>query len=157
MSLNNGLRLRNDLDDHMRECVENIKYLSSEISQKKSEINSAEETLKDLQSADLSTPELERSFSSAIQKSLNEEAELEKKRQTIMEAATQELNEAKEEYDKAADKVKVSAGSQGKELLTAIRERIVAIGEWEKELRDAFNDNDDTPPFSPEKHLIFRR
>ena len=158
MGLGNGLGPHDNLDDRMREYVENIRFLSGEVAEKNSEIRSTEETLNDLQAEGLSTPELEQSFSSAIQKTLNEKAELEKKRETIMSAATQELNEAKEEYGKNEDKIKVSSGSQGAEILKAIRERVIAIGEWEKELRDAFDDNDDPPPPpGPVKRLVLRR
>lgn len=158
MGLGNGLGPHDNLDDRMREYVENIRFLSGEVAEKNSEIRSTEETLNDLQAEGLSTPELEQSFSSAIQKTLNEKAELEKKRETIMSAATQELNEAKEEYGKNEDKIKVSSGSQGAEILKAIRERVIAIGEWEKELRDVFDDNDDPPPPpGPVKRLVLRR
>ena len=145
----------NELDDRMNEFVDSIRYLTSEISEKNSEIRSSQETLNELREQNLVTPELEQTFSRAEQKYLDEKAELEKKRETIMDTATRELNDAKKEYNKAIDNVNRTGGSQDAEMLSSIRERVVEIGNWEKELQDALNDGDDDHPTI--KRLIHRR
>ena len=155
MALNNGLGVRDDLDSRMREYVENIRFLSGEISGKNSEIQSTQETLDELRSEGLITSELEETFSRAIQKSLDEKTQLEEKRETIKETATQELNAAKEKYSKAADGISTSGGSQAAEVLSSIRERVTEIGEWEKELQDAVDDDNDNLPAT--KRLVLRR
>ena len=153
MALGNGLHLHEDLDSRMQEYVENIRYLTSEISEKNKEISSADETLNDLRSDGLATSELEESFSRATQNYLKERAELEQKRETILETATSELNEAKEKYNQAVQKIDTSVASQAKEVLSSIRERVTELGEWEQELQDAMDDQ--TP--SPTKRLTLRR
>ena len=62
MALRDGLNVRDDLDSRMREYVENIRFLTGEISGKNSEIKSTQETLNDLKSEGLVTPELEETF-----------------------------------------------------------------------------------------------
>ena len=156
MALGNGLSVRDDLDSRMREYVENVKFLTGEISGKNSEIQSTQETLDELRSEGLVTSELEESFSRAIQKTLDERTELEEKREAIKETATQELDEAKEKYDKAVDGISTAGGNQAAEVLSSIRERVTEIGEWEKELQDAMSETDDTPPPAT-KRLVLRR
>ena len=141
MSLGNGLGLHEDLDSRMQEYVENIRYLTSEISQKNSEISSAEETLEDLRSNGLATPELEDSFSKSAQDYLKEKAELEQKR------------EAKEQYGNAVNKVNSLSGSQAKEVLISIRDRVSELGDWAQELQDAMEEQPSSPVLKKTKHL----
>ena len=79
MTLNNGLGVRNDLDSRMREYIENLRFLSGEISDKNKEIQSTQETLDGLRSEGLVPSELEESFSKAIQTTLDEITALEVK------------------------------------------------------------------------------
>ena len=153
MSLGNGLGLHEDLDSRMHEYVENIRYLTSEISQKNREIRSAEETLEDLRSNGLATPELEDSFSKSAQDYLKEKAELEQKREAIHEAATKELEEAKEQYGNALNKVNSLSGSQAKEFLISIRDSVSELGDWAQELQDAMEEQPSSPVLKKTKHL----
>ena len=141
MALGNGLVALDDLGNRIREYIDNIKFLTSEIKQKIGDIGSTQETLEELRSEGLITSDLEASFSNVIQKSLDEKSALEEKRETIKEAASQEMNDAKEKYDKAVEGINSSAGSQASEVLSSIRERVIEIGEWEKELQDAMDTN----------------
>ena len=157
MPLGNGLNIRDDLDDRLREYVDNIRFLNGEVTQKNSEIRTSQETLDDLRSSGLITPELEQTFSSAVQKALDEKAELEKKKETIAQTARQELNEAEGEYDKAIDRLKTGSGGQVAEVLSAIRERLTELGDWERELQEALDDDDSNPPSGPIKRLVLKR
>ena len=156
MTLNNGLGVRNDLDSRMREYIENLRFLSSEISDKNKELQSTQETLDELRLKELVPSELEESFSKAIQTTLDEINALEEKRETISDTATQELNEAKESYDKAVNEIGTLGGSQAAEILSSIRERVTEIGEWEKEIQEAIDDDNYGPTLGT-KRLVLRR
>lgn len=155
MALSNGLGVRDDLDSRMHEYVENLRTLSGEISEKNNEIQSTQATLDELSSEGLVTAELEESFSRAMQTALDEKAALAEQRDQIKDAAMQELNEAKGKYDKAVNEIGSLSGSQAAEILSSIRERVTEIGEWEKEIEDAIDDDDDSPAPAA-KRLVLR-
>ena len=151
MTLGNGLKLNNDLDDRMREYTENIRQLSGEMSKLNQEIGSTQETLEELREQGLVTPELEQNFTAAIQRSMSEKDGLEQQRESILNQAKQELTEAKDEYEKAVDKVDINAGGQGAEILKAIRERVTELGEWKEKLEEAMNEDDE------HDHILVKR
>ena len=156
MPLGYGLNVGDDLDSRMREYVDKIKQLSGEISEKNSEIQATEDALNELRSAGVASPKLEQDFSNVLQKTLDEKSSLENERESIRESATRELEDAKQKIDETVDKVSAIGGNQAAEMLSALRDRATEIGEWEKELRDAVSEADNSPSIGS-KRLVRRR
>ena len=144
MSFNDGLD--GNLDKLVNEHCSSIKYLKTEILDKRKEAETCLSTLEEMEQMQLLTDDLRQSFKNALKSAKEAIQDLQTKCEAFYDDGIKKIQEAREEYRKKAEAI--SGTSFAGEVTSALNQRDSELNDMEQMLEEAMDgvdDDDDSP------------